>query len=238
MQTKGEPILDTEQALLEGTKEYEKKRNADRDSKAMFNALFNEENHLVRLDPQAEKKLRAEQPQPNPEDQIFRLYLKDEDGEFVARSPLLSQPRAEELREGIQSLAFPEHCSKEGFHLVEHLLLRPLKKDYETLQPFHITPFCLSEDPYSFWLTVVVPNWMKRFKEENTQTFFEQTIRKETPAHIGVRFLWISHEQMYEFETTYLRWLKSVNEQENEKDIKTQTNSLITLLNQLDQLNQ
>lgn len=230
-QSDGEAIFDKDQFLLEGTKEYEKKRNATRDIASMFNALFNEAQSIVRLDPQAEQKLRAEQPQPSPKDQIFRLYVKDEDEEFVARSILLTQTEAQKLKTSIQTLAFPESCSKEGFHLLEHLLLRPVKEDYELLQPFSVAPYCLSEDPYSFWITVIVPNWMNRFKDENAQYFFEQTFRQETPAHIGLRFLWVNHEQMYEFETTYLRWLKSLNENDNEKDIKTNTNALVVLLN-------
>ncbi len=63
-------------------------------------------------------------------------------------------------------------------------------------------------DPYSFWVTVVLPGWTKRFCHQERRTAFQQLIRKEAPAHIGINIHWLSPEDMCEFEMKYRRWLR------------------------------
>lgn len=64
-------------------------------------------------------------------------------------------------------------------------------------------------DPYSFWATVVLPGWPRRFQSSRFRQFFEQTLRKEAPAHIRLRILWVSPEDMYNYEKACLAWLRS-----------------------------
>lgn len=64
-------------------------------------------------------------------------------------------------------------------------------------------------DPYSFWATVVLPGWPKRFQSSRFRQFFEQTLRKESPAHIRLRILWVSPQDMYKYEKACLAWLRS-----------------------------
>jgi hypothetical protein len=64
-------------------------------------------------------------------------------------------------------------------------------------------------DPYSFWATVVLPGWPRRFQSSRFRQFFEQTLRKESPAHIRLRILWVSPQDMYKYEKACLAWLRS-----------------------------
>jgi len=64
-------------------------------------------------------------------------------------------------------------------------------------------------DPYSFRATVVLPGWPRRFQSSRFRQFFEQTLRKEAPAHIRLRILWVSPQDMYNYEKACLAWLRS-----------------------------
>lgn len=152
---------------------------------------------------------------------------------------------------------------EEGFHFVEHILLRPHKyaerkevagvgsTAYEVFYPYTcLLPAdpdcdCLlyydfaeddpcskvgeeqdndcpqeqsgeceegcyipGADPYSFWATVVLPCWPKRFRDHNFREFFQELIRRETPAHIGLNILWVSPWQFCRFEEQYRQWLR------------------------------
>ncbi len=81
-----------------------------------------------------------------------------------------------------------------GFHLVEHILLRPGDADTSpsakgegwqagALATLSQTPGGLpSSDPYSMQLTFVFPDWMSRFNKEGFREFIRQTVRDETPG--------------------------------------------------------
>lgn len=74
---------------------------------------------------------------------------------------------------------------------------------------------CMTEDPYSFILTVVLPAWQGRFVNQDFRTFFNRTFRMECPAHIVPNICWIDYEQMITFERAYKFWLI-----ENKKAVK------------------
>ena len=62
-------------------------------------------------------------------------------------------------------------------------------------------------DPYSFRVTVAVPNWPARFQNEEFQKLFESLVRQYVPAHLSVHFLWLDLPAMQRFDTLYHRWL-------------------------------
>ena len=66
-------------------------------------------------------------------------------------------------------------------------------------------------DPYSFWVTVVLPYWPQRFQNPDFRHFFETTLRRETPAHIALRILWVGPGQMSAFENNYEAWLEALS---------------------------
>ncbi len=103
-----------------------------------------------------------------------------------------------------------ESCNDEGFHLIEHILLRPFTNQDELLGVCLDSDceFCGEEDPYSFRITVVLPYWPERFRNLNFRRFLERTLREETPAHVHARICWINNEQMTLLDERYRAWLE------------------------------
>jgi hypothetical protein len=117
---------------------------------------------------------------------------------------------------------------------VEHILLRPRDEYYD---PLLKTMICCPDDltrldPYSFWITVVVPDWVERFADATQFHQFEQVLRSETPAHIAVRICKYNPEEMLEFETAYYDWLVQImNIEIVAADLRDTTNKLVMVLN-------
>lgn len=84
-------------------------------------------------------------------------------------------------------------------------------------------------DPYSFWTTVILPYWPKRFQNANFRNFFENTLRRETPAHIGLKICWLDPKQMRRFERAYRRWLEAFSGNED-CNLQEARNRLICIL--------
>ncbi len=106
----------------------------------------------------------------------------------------------------------------EGMHIVEHLLLRPLPIT-DTITAADLKdgffPLCASLNPdcdcpvtdyYSFRISVVLPYWTDRFRNMDFRAFAEDTIHRETPAHILPKFCWVSMYDMLRLETAYTAW--------------------------------
>ncbi len=73
-----------------------------------------------------------------------------------------------------------------------------------------LTADCIpGADPYSFWATVVIPWWGSRFRNIEFRQFVEKTLRREAPAHVGLRIGWLGARQMTELEIQYRAWLES-----------------------------
>ncbi len=64
-------------------------------------------------------------------------------------------------------------------------------------------------DPYSFWATVAIPHWGRRFRNVQFRQFFEKTLRSEAPAHVALRIGWISPYQMMQLEKAWRAWLEA-----------------------------
>ena len=90
----------------------------------------------------------------------------------------------------------------EGFHIVEHILLRPSGRAvHDTL---------VSKDFYNFRISVVFPSWPRRFKVKEFRNLAEETVRLNCPAHILPEFLWLKLEMMQAFENLYKSWLEKL----------------------------
>ncbi|WDD96734.1 hypothetical protein [Thalassomonas actiniarum] len=115
----------------------------------------------------------------------------------------------------------------EGFHLIEHTLLRPFAPEMPSKKAQGLPlPACSEDDiklfkvslnedcspgyqdPYSFRVTAVVPCWLRRFASLDFRRFFEQTLRQETPAHIHIKICWVDQETMAAFEPAFFNWLE------------------------------
>lgn len=70
--------------------------------------------------------------------------------------------------------------------------------------------YVVGGDPYSMTATVVLPYWSRRFRSLDFRQFFENTLRRETPAHILLNIVWISPRQMQLFENQWRCWLNTI----------------------------
>lgn len=105
--------------------------------------------------------------------------------------------------------ALPEGDLEGGFHIFEHLLLRPTK-DTDQFLSICIEPdchHCMEQDPYSFRISVVFPYWIKKFKNGNFRNYIERTLRREAPAHVLLKICWVNQTHMTALETAYEAWL-------------------------------
>lgn len=106
---------------------------------------------------------------------------------------------------------FAAYADAEGFHVVEHVLLRKRTLS-DPFLPVQLNPgdecLCVEvRDPYTFRISVVLPSWPVRFQDIKFRQFVEETLRSEAPAHIYLKICWISHHQMQDFEACYFDWL-------------------------------
>ncbi|MEP7110787.1 MAG: hypothetical protein ABI760_22525, partial [Ferruginibacter sp.] len=108
----------------------------------------------------------------------------------------------------------------EQIFIVEHLLLRPrnipgtLFPEGDPLLDVCLPGDCDScdeKDPYSFRVTVVL-NGEDGLASKGIEfrRFAEQTIRMETPAHLGIKICWVSKVQLAEFQQVYCDWLEAL----------------------------
>ena len=88
----------------------------------------------------------------------------------------------------------------EGFHLVEHVLLRQCGEgDLHNVQG--------EGNFFNFRVSFVFPSWGARFSNESFRKFAEIVVHNNLPAHIYPCFYWLSFEEMQEFESRYKAWL-------------------------------
>jgi hypothetical protein len=107
---------------------------------------------------------------------------------------------------------FKKKCSNPvGLHLIEHILLRPRKKNFDLMQVCLHNCECLCEtDPYTFRISVVLPYDAGHFDNMNFRAYFEDKIREETPAHIMVKICWLNNDLMRQFEVAYKAWIETL----------------------------
>ncbi len=187
---------------LKSVKEYNRRADAKKDQNQILQLLLQAGAQYVDGDPLKVEKINLKG------GDIYRLVLKNKQGVIVAASSSYdSEERANEARDTLWKKIFPPNCNNEGFHIIEHILLRPFAEDIPALENFETGPNCSSGDPYSFWMSVITSKSWKRFATPEARKFFEQTVRRETPAHMGVNFLCLDSEQLYDFENAYFNWL-------------------------------
>lgn len=119
-----------------------------------------------------------------------------------------------------------------GLHLIEHILLRPLKpedcrcrRELATCGTDCDFPHWVEEDsecegknlqvcfkpgtdPYSFIATVFLPAWGARFRDEKQRLLFERLLYREAPAHVLLRIVWLGPFDFCRLESTMYDWQK------------------------------
>ena len=110
---------------------------------------------------------------------------------------------------------FRAYANREGFHVIEHILLRKrtLESEDDFLRVDLHTPGedcdCVEvKDPYSFRATIILPSWPFRFRSTRFRQYVEKMLRLEAPAHIYLKICWINHCEMRKFEICHDDWLE------------------------------
>lgn len=167
------------------------------------------------------------------------INLKDPAGETIATRKQAFETEEEAIVVRDEIIAFAKQLlAAEKIFIVEHLLLRPRNKpgaefpEGDPLLSICLSPDCSvcgEEDPYSFRLTIVL-NGEAGLANEGIafRRFAENTIRQETPAHLGLKICWVSTEQLEEFEQVYCDW--SAELAKDEPDAALLHNRLAALL--------
>lgn len=107
---------------------------------------------------------------------------------------------------------FAAYAAREGFHVIEHILLRKRTLGdpflpVEVHRPEEDCDCVEVKDPYSFRATVLLPAYAGRFRSTRFRQHVERTLRLEAPAHVYLKICWINHCQMVAFEADYRDWL-------------------------------
>lgn len=104
----------------------------------------------------------------------------------------------QEMRTVIRAL----NIACEGFHLVEHLLLRPRRQvsaEHDAVKP--------AQDFYAFRVSVIFPAWTARFDDREFRKLAQDTVCRNLPAHVYPEFHWLDFVPMQDFEGRYRSWL-------------------------------
>ncbi len=131
---------------------------------------------------------------------------------------------------------------REGMHIFEHILLRPIQENTITDTDIEEGYFpecklkqdcdCPISDYYSFRISVILPYWPIRFRNMDFRDYVEETIHRETPAHILAKICWLNLEHMNALEDSHRGWLQTVSQKMPDRDeLSTQTTDLIKTLN-------
>jgi hypothetical protein len=137
------------------------------------------------------------------------FVIAEEDGTAVAQSPGFADTGERDAAIVAAKAFFRDHDTREGFFVIENLLMRPLESGEASLHAC-VEPGCddCTSEVYSYRIHVVLPAYAGRFNDMNFRRFVEQTIREEVPAHILPKICWIAAAQMQELQTAYHAWLE------------------------------
>ncbi|NEP17169.1 MAG: hypothetical protein F6J97_09705 [Leptolyngbya sp. SIO4C1] len=144
------------------------------------------------------------------------------------------EPAESTTEETSESTAVDDEATNPPSPTLEKLLPIPLKKkDCEESSDLCLTSY----DPYSFWVSVVLPYWPERFRDMNFRRFVERTLRLEAPAHVALKICWVDAYQMHQFDHAYRNWIEqfSLNACEGSAcDLPGSLANLIDILTQLE----
>lgn len=92
----------------------------------------------------------------------------------------------------------------ETMAMIEHILMRPTQ--LHRFEAFWDNLPGNVRDPYSMRITFVFPGTQGRLANLAFRELVEQTVRSQTPAHIGTYVLWLDAAQWTTFNTQHLEW--------------------------------
>jgi hypothetical protein len=87
----------------------------------------------------------------------------------------------------------------EGFHVLEHVLLRPRGAQVSRSVPAEF---------YAHRVSVTLPAFTARFADPGCRAWVEELIAQNLPAHILPQFYWLDFVLLAQFEQRHASWLK------------------------------
>ncbi|MTV36314.1 hypothetical protein [Duganella radicis] len=118
----------------------------------------------------------------------------------IMRLPLDAMVAAGQSMRG-QLIDLNRRC--EGFHLLEHVLLRPRAADATRAVP---------EEFYAHRVSVILPAFTARFADPGCRAWIEELIAQNLPAHILPQFYWLNFPLLAQFEQRQANWLGLLRE--------------------------
>jgi len=164
----------------------------------------------------------------------FRAPSIDNGADVVLHSTNQSEEEARLLFARIKELVNVE--LKNNFHLLEHILLRPNDPKDALLQMAYTCDLQFAPvDPYSFWISVLLPAWKGQFQDMEYRNYFMQLVRRETPAHLAICFRWVeSEDDMENLEHALEQWREALAKcTVDECDVTEKAKNLVVILNNL-----
>ncbi|MEM7513456.1 MAG: hypothetical protein AAF388_21190 [Bacteroidota bacterium] len=141
------------------------------------------------------------------------LRIRDAEG-IIGRRESATLQASEALRDQLVEFfsdTFPGN-SPENFHLVEHILMRPVLGQNVPTATQQLVTSVPRKDPYSLQISYVFPDWVGRFRNASFRQFTTQLVRRETPAYLSIYIHWMNWEDMARFEDGYKSWLANIHD--------------------------
>lgn len=135
------------------------------------------------------------------------LYLDDAHCWPLALLPLAD---LEDAAAQLRSRLIEINRSYEGFHVLEHILLRPRGE-----QPRRN----VAREFYGHRVSIMLPAFTARFSIPECRAWLEQLIAQHLPAHILPDFYWLDYAFLAQFERRYQAWLTLLNALEDGGDV-------------------
>jgi hypothetical protein len=94
-----------------------------------------------------------------------------------------------------------------------------------------ITDRIITEDFFSYRISVILPGWTARFSNKEFRVIVEDTIHEQRPANVALNCYWLSPPNLSRFESIYYAWMeeKRKNKFDQEK-LQNLNNKLSELL--------
>lgn len=141
-------------------------------------------------------------PQPDPAPG-WRLVLgPDEDSRWWVLGSFKDGDAARRASASLRlfMLHLDQEC--EGLHLLEHVLLRPVRAHSPEHEALAVPPHF-----HRLRITAVLPGWTTRTAQASFRHFAKETLRSNTPVHLSLAVQWLSLGEMQRLESLYEQWL-------------------------------
>lgn len=110
-----------------------------------------------------------------------------------------------------------ELISEEGAAMkIDDLIkyFRELEKDNTAfhkkivMSPVKVEERKVSKDFYNARMSIVLPEWIPRFQNEEFRLLLHNSLRQSIPAHLSISFIWLDMDEMGSFESLQKQWLE------------------------------